>query len=252
MINNIVCMKLKDTQNSIYSDIFKKCKTFEDIYDIVEDMSKKEKGDLMEIISYYILKFSPELNNDLQEIWLYDDVPTKILKSLNLPSKDKGIDLIVQIDGEYFAVQSKFRQNKDTVIKWDEMATFYGLSFGVGEKIKGGLFITNTVDMCNEVNNSKKVRVISGNFFMENLPDNFFKNICLDIKNKQPLEYIMKEPFLHQQQCIQACVDYFNENVELDNESNYDSDLEFEDDEYEVESCFDVVWYDVVEPTDEY
>ena len=26
----------------------------------------------------------------------------------------------------------------------------------------------------------------------------------------------------------------------------------FEDDEYEVESCFDVVWYDVVEPTDEY
>jgi hypothetical protein len=26
----------------------------------------------------------------------------------------------------------------------------------------------------------------------------------------------------------------------------------FEDDEYEVESCFDVVWHDVVEPTDEY
>lgn len=244
-------MRLKDIKSGTYLNIFGNCKTFDDIYDIAEDMSKKEKGDLMEIISYYILKLSPELNVDLQEIWLYDDVPTKLLKSLNLPSKDKGIDLIVQIDGEYFAVQSKFRQNKDTVIKWDEMATFYGLSFGVGEKIKGGLFITNTVDMCNEVNNSKKVRVISGNFFMENLPDNFFKNICLDIKNKQPLEYVKKEPFLHQQQCIQACIDYFNKNVELDNKSDYSdysnyNDSEFEDNEYESD-CYSEISNDTIE-----
>ena len=29
-------------------------------------------------------------------------------------------------------------------------------------------------------------------------------------------------------------------------------DVFTDDDEYETDSCFDVVWYDVVEPTDEY
>lgn len=44
--------------------------------------------------------------------------------------------MIVQINDEYYAIQTKFKQNPNTVIKWDELGTFFGLSFGVAEKIK--------------------------------------------------------------------------------------------------------------------
>ena len=125
-------MKIKDA--SKYIKIFNKCNRFENIYNIAEDMTKKEKGDLLEIITYYLFLLSPLLNTGIQNVWLYDDIPENLLKSLNLPKKDKGVDLIIQRDDKYLAVQSKYRQDRNATVCWDEMATFYGLSFGVGMK----------------------------------------------------------------------------------------------------------------------
>ncbi len=109
-------MKIKDA--SKYIKIFNKCNRFENIYNIAEDMTKKEKGDLLEIITYYLFLLSPLLNTGIQNVWLYDDIPENLLKSLNLPKKDKGVDLIIQRDDKYLAVQSKYRQDRNATVCW--------------------------------------------------------------------------------------------------------------------------------------
>ena len=102
----------------------KKLKCFNDIYDVTLNLEKKEKGDLFEFFTYYLFKLDPVRNNNLQNIWLYDDIPIKIIEELNLPSKDKGIDLLVLINFEYYAIQCKFRQNPESMIAWGELGKF--------------------------------------------------------------------------------------------------------------------------------
>ncbi len=183
-------------------------KCMDDLYFAISKLKPKEKGDIFELITYYIFKLSPILNNKLQNIWLYNDIPIKIKRDLKLPDKDKGIDLLAIIDDEYYAIQSKFRQNKDSIVPWADLSTFFGLSFGINNKIKGGFLVTNTYDLCDEVVISNKVEPIYGDFF-DNLPNNFFSNI-IKIINKQKIDdYISKTPLKHQQECINNCDDYY-------------------------------------------
>src|SRR5205823_12771331 len=121
---------------------------------ILDRLTNKEKGDIFEILSYYLFRLSPILNTDLQNIWLYANVPEEIRDELLLPKKDKGIDLLIKRNGRYQALQCKWRQNYQTIVPWKELSTFYGLSFGLHDKIEIGYFITNTYDMCDEVINS--------------------------------------------------------------------------------------------------
>jgi len=72
--------------------------------------------------------------------------------------------------------------------------------------------VTNTFDVCQQVQDSEKVKAVHGEFFTDNLPENFFKNICNDLKNKNKVDYIRKKPFKHQQECIDVCLKYFLEN----------------------------------------
>jgi len=68
-----------------------KCVIFDDLYDITENMDSKDKGDIFELITYYLFRLCPTLNGDLDDIWLYKDIPFAIIKELKLPSKDKCI-----------------------------------------------------------------------------------------------------------------------------------------------------------------
>ena len=187
---------------------YSKTKYFDDIYVHTKKLSKKEKGDLFEKFTYFLFKLDPRLNNQLENIWLYSDVPPKIIKELNLPTKDKGIDLIAQINGEYYAIQCKFRQDPNVVLNWTELSTFFGLAFGMNNKIKGGFLVTNTLDLCSEVIKSTKVEPIYGDFF-DDLPKNFF----LSINNSNTkIEYEKKYMYPHQNQCRLNCMVHFMNN----------------------------------------
>jgi len=179
-------------------------KKFSDIYDITEDMKSKEKGDLFELFTLLLFKLDPRLNNKLSNIWLYHDIPINIIHKLELPSKDKGIDLIAVINDEYYAIQCKFRQNPNMIVNWSELSTFFGLSFGINDKIKKGYFVTNTINMCNEVTKSKKVISISGNYF-DNLNESFFENI-----KSEKISFQLKYPFDYQKECIDKAWIHFN------------------------------------------
>ncbi|AYV83260.1 MAG: DEXDc helicase [Hyperionvirus sp.] len=201
---NVKKSNLKELALSALADIH----TFKDLYERTEQLENKQKGDLFEIITYYLFKLSPLLNSNLESIWLYHDIPKQILTELNLPDKDKGIDLLAQIKGQYYAIQCKFRQNPTICVKWGELGTFFGMAFGMNDKVHKGYLVTNTYDLCNEVITSVKVSPIYGDFF-ENLPDNFFKNICNDF-NKEKIEpAAMKTPFPYQMECINRCIEHY-------------------------------------------
>jgi predicted helicase len=72
-----------------------KIKRFNDIYEITKSQTKKEKGDLFELFIYHLFKLDPRLNNKLEKIWLYEDVPKKVIDYLKLPNTDKGIYLCI-------------------------------------------------------------------------------------------------------------------------------------------------------------
>jgi superfamily II DNA or RNA helicase len=171
---------------------------FEDIYDFAKKLTKKEKGDLFEELTYHLFKLDPRLNNNLQNIWLYKDIPNKILTELNWPDKDKGVDLLAKINNEYYAIQCKFRQNPNVTVSWTSLSTFFGLSFGLNDKIAGGFLVTNTYDLCDEVIKSTLVEPIYGDFF-DSLPKNFFE--CIR-NNNTKIKYVTKKPFQHQRACI--------------------------------------------------
>jgi predicted helicase len=187
-----------------FTNIFKTINTFNDIYKITQTLDNKQKGDLFEMMTYHLFKLSPILNNNLQNIWMYKDIPDKIKQELKLPNKDKGIDLLAQINNEYYTIQCKFRQEITTCITWGELGTFFGLSFGMNDKIKGGFFVTNTYQLCDEVIQSKKITAIYGDFF-----DDIPKELFAQMTNTSKPRYILKEPYKYQEDCFYDCVDYF-------------------------------------------
>ena len=204
----MLAKKGTENNNNHKYDFLNDIDSFDDVYNITSKMSLLEKGNLFEIITYYLFKLSPTLNTKLQNIWLYKDIPTKIIHDLNLPDRDKGIDILLDIDGEYYAVQSKFRQDKNSTVSWGELSTFFGLSFGITDKIKGGYLVTNTYDVCDQVTKSSKVRSIFGIFFDE-LPDNFFKNVAQLINGKNISNQQQRIPLPHQQNCVDICHEHY-------------------------------------------
>lgn len=181
---------------------------FEDIYTYTKTLTKLEKGTLFEHFTYYLFQYDPMLSANLENIWMYSQVPPNILRDLKLPKTDKGIDLIAKIDGEFYAIQCKFRQNPNITIKWGELSTFFGLSFGITDNFKGGILVTNTYNLCNEVLVSDKVQSISGVYF-----DDLSKKIYQSIKMQDnKVVYKRKYPLGHQRLCVMYSQAHFLEN----------------------------------------
>jgi len=73
-----------DTKRAI--ELLEKCVTFDDLYDVTENMDSKDKWDIFELITYYLFKLCPTLNGELEDLWLYKDILTNIIKELKLPN----------------------------------------------------------------------------------------------------------------------------------------------------------------------
>ena len=130
--------------NYFKNNILHKLNNFQDIYEIYKNLSNKQKGDIFEIITYFIFKLHPNYKNITKNIYLFSDIPDYLLKKLNIPDKDKGIDLVWEtIDNEFYAIQCTFRTNLEITVPWKDLSTFVGLTHGVGKFFKG-IYVTNT------------------------------------------------------------------------------------------------------------
>jgi Restriction endonuclease len=97
--------------------------------------TKQEKGQWWEHFCLMYLKAKK-----YGEVWLLGDLPKDQLEGLGLTRRDNGIDIIVEHENGYFAVQAKWRSNphkKSRIqLTWTKLATFFALASRTGPYLK--------------------------------------------------------------------------------------------------------------------
>jgi predicted helicase len=112
------------------------CRSWNDFWDRARTLSNADKGLAFERLTQLYLQTAPEYRSKLQHIWLLRDVPAEIRRRLNLPGPDEGIDLLARTRrGKYWAIQSKFRSQRDKPLNRRELGTFTSLAFNTCNKI---------------------------------------------------------------------------------------------------------------------
>ena len=135
--------QIKNT--SALHDTIQGCSSWADIQGTLRDLSEKQKGDLFEQLAKAYLLLEPEYASKLKHVWLYLEVPQAIAQKLKLPPTDQGIDLVAETnDGEFWAIQCKYRQETDHSLTWREISTFTGLAFGVCRGFAFGIICSTT------------------------------------------------------------------------------------------------------------
>lgn len=184
--------------------------TFDDVYTVSKSLKKKQKGDLFEELTKYIFKYHHVYKNITKEIWLFNELSDSQLKELNMPNKDKGIDLVM-LDkyDKYHAIQCKFRLDIDQIIPWKEISTFYGLSFISG--FTGGFYVTNTTNVSAVIKKSKNIIQVYGDFF-NNIPKSFFDELKTVLLQNQSFKAQISLPRPHQLEAIQLLINHYKNN----------------------------------------
>jgi len=91
--------------------------------------NKKIRGDIFEEFCVLYMKNVRGYTN----AWRLEDVPSEILERLGMKRMDVGIDIILEKDGKYSAVQCKYKkQDKTKSVTWKSLSTFYGLCLRTG------------------------------------------------------------------------------------------------------------------------
>jgi hypothetical protein len=93
--------------------------------------NKKIRGDIFEEFCCIYLKDV----KGFQNVWLLQDVPEEILLKLSLKRRDMGIDIIVNHNDEWYAIQCKYKtpiKGKKSYITWSALSTFYAMCLRTG------------------------------------------------------------------------------------------------------------------------
>jgi hypothetical protein len=101
------------------------------LLEIKQRDNKKMKGDIFEEFCVLYMKHVKTYNN----VWLLKNVPDEILIKLNMKRQDMGIDLIVEHDNIFYAIQCKYKKcvvYKKNVLSWKQLSTFYALCMRTG------------------------------------------------------------------------------------------------------------------------
>jgi predicted helicase len=106
------------------------CRSWDDFWDRARTLSNVEKGIAFERLTQLYLQTQPEYRTTLQHVWLLPEVPVDTRQRLNLPGSDEGIDLIARTrQGQYWAIQAKFRSGRDKPLSRRALGTFTSLAF---------------------------------------------------------------------------------------------------------------------------
>lgn len=189
---------------------FKGVKDWASFKSVLSRLENKQKGDAFEVLTKKYLQNEPVYASKLKNIWFLSEVPVDLRIHLNLPETDKGIDLIAETyEGEYWAIQCKYRENSKQNITWKELSTFTGLAFGICKNISFGLVCTSGDKYSNIFNDQNRIGICS-NETWENLSEDYFELLS---KRKSIISYKPYSPRPHQEQAINKAKQYFS-NVE--------------------------------------
>lgn len=169
--------------------------------------SQKYKGDVFERLTQAYLLTMPEYQSILTDVWLNQEVPRNVLKKLNLPAEDFGVDLIAKTNrNEYWTIQCKFKSTKSS-LTYKELSTFSTLSFVNAKNISLGI-VSHSSNK--PIRNRKFLGNISeiGLDRWLNLSADEWKNIRNFCKHK-PVKLVKRKPRSHQLKAINLSRKYF-------------------------------------------
>src|SRR5262245_12281692 len=114
------------------------CESWDEFWERSNKLSTDgKKGAAFERLTQLYLQTTPEYRAELRHVWTLREVPPDICKRLGLPSRDEGVDLIACTrHGEYWAIQSKFRSERDKPLTRRELGTFSSLAFNTCSNIE--------------------------------------------------------------------------------------------------------------------
>jgi hypothetical protein len=135
-LNEILYKIFLRSPNNLFNEFLKECQTFYDkpahnLIELKQRKNTKIKGDIFEEFSVLYLKHVKKYNN----VWLLKELPDDVLMMLNMKRRDMGIDLIVEHNGDFYAVQCKYKKActfKKNVLSWKQLSTFYALCMRTG------------------------------------------------------------------------------------------------------------------------
>lgn len=190
--------------------ILKTCKSYLDFDNKIK--SNKTNGNLFECFSKYYFMTYPTYYSVIDKVYLYNEIPIDVLEKLNLPTKDKGIDILLKYkSGEIIPVQCKFRSNRDITVSWKDLSTFVGMSFGMNNKINRAIYVTNTYNINKDILKSNKIIVIDGYFLDEYVTGSKFKNI-VNISENSKIKFLKRVPYDFQSNIIELTNKHYDEN----------------------------------------
>ena len=170
--------------------------------------TEKEKGDRFEDLTKAYLQLAPEYASKLKNVWRLDEVPAVTRKKLNLPATDKGIDLIAEThEGEFWAVQCKYRQNTDQQLTHTDISTFTSLTFQACKGISYALVCSTTERVTQLYRGEERIGFCALDTWQE-LDRDFFDRLRASLASK-PVKLEPRKPRPHQQNAVRDGLEHF-------------------------------------------
>jgi len=191
------------TQGTMLYDVVHGCSSWQGIQGKLRNFSEKQKGDLFEEFVKTYLLLEPEYASKLKHIWRHREVPQAVAQKLKLPDTDQGIDLVAETnDGEFWAIQCKYRQNTDQSLTWREISTFTGLTFGVCRGFAFGIICSSTERITRVLKKQERIGFCALDVWL-GLDADFFTRLRAHLDHKPELLVPLK-PRLHQKDATKA------------------------------------------------
>jgi len=170
--------------------------------------TEKEKGDRFEDLTQCYLQVEPEYSSKLKHVWRIEEVPQAVAKALRLPSTDKGIDLVAETrEGEYWAIQCKYRQNTDQQLTHTDISTFTSLTFQACKGFSFALVCSTTERVTSLYRDEERIGFCALDVWQE-LDREFFTKLRNKLTDKvTKLE--PRKPRPHQIEAVKDGVEHF-------------------------------------------
>ncbi|MDP1683294.1 MAG: DEAD/DEAH box helicase family protein [Burkholderiales bacterium] len=189
-------------------DLLARIENWEQFEKHAASLGNSEKGKLFEHLVKHFLELDPKFQSKLEKVWLFADVPHDVRQAIGLPPTDQGIDLIaVTRDGEYWAIQAKYRTDTLSALSWPEVATFAGLAFGTCKQISFGLLCTTTERLSRTIPEYPNLGFCT-NEVWRHLDEEFFARLRAHVlRDFAPLVPLNPKP--HQLEAVEAAKKHY-------------------------------------------
>ncbi len=195
---------------TILKDVIQDCSTWGEYQKALSSEGTKIKGDAFEHLVKVYLQIEPKYASKLSHVWLLNEIPADVSRKLKLPATDQGIDLVAKThDGEFWAIQCKYREDSTHALTWREVSTFTGLAFGICEGFSFGL-ICATVERSTRIfKDQERIAFCSLDVWQDLNADFFARAAALQkgaFKRPDPAK-----PRPHQKNALKDCISYFSD-----------------------------------------